>query len=136
MKKLFIPCTLILVGAMAGFLISYYVENQNKIKLYKSFYVTLAADKYFCLVLQNPEGLKNFQEQQFIGYLRAVGILMDPKMKGEINWDNFNSLEEIEDFGLSILFRATRDINEVEFSSDEIKHESIDLLEQIKSNNP
>lgn len=136
MKKLFIPCTLILVGAIAGHIVTHYIESQNKRNLFKSFYIEIVTEKFDCLSSKNFEDLKSSQEQQFVGLLRSVRTLTDPKNKGQIEWDNYNALEEREDFGLKILLRATRDISEVDFISDEIKQESIDLLEQIKSNNP
>lgn len=136
MKKLLIACTLILVGAIVGCLVTHCIESQNKRNLYKSFYIHLVTEKFDCLSLKSLEDLKNSHEQQFVGLLRSVRTLTNPNNKGKIDWDNYNSLEEREDFGLKILLRTTRDISEVDFISDEIKQESIDLLEQIKSNNP
>ncbi len=128
MKKLIIPCAFLLIGAISGFLVSSYIENQNKRNLYKSFYIQAVIEKFDCLSLKNLEDLKSSHEQRFVALLRSVRTLTNPYNKGKINWDNYNSIEEREDFGLKILFRTTRDISEVDFISDEIKQESIDLL--------
>ena len=135
MKKLIIPCAFLLIGAISGFLVSSYIENQNKRNLYKSFYIIGASDSVRGLSRQNLEDIKQYLEQQFKIYLMNISTLTDPKNKGKIDWKYYKSVEEMGGLDLRILFKSTRDINKFEFSSEEVKREIVELLEQIKSNN-
>lgn len=99
------------------------------------FYIEKAASSFLSLYAnQKPEKFKGYHENDFLYALRQLEMFTNPENKNEkIDWSNL--IEMIEEMGVEPLLKMTETgIDRIDFSSDEIRSEIINLLEKIKSN--